>query len=45
VFLSQIPKISTAAYTEELFGIEYLYSEMGSNLTLRVNIDIEIEED
>lgn len=36
--------ISTAAYTEELFGIEYIYSEMGSNLTLRVNIDIEIEE-
>jgi hypothetical protein len=33
-----------AAYTGELFGIEYLYSEMGSNLTLGVNIDIEIEE-
>lgn len=33
-----------AAYTRELFGIEYLYSEMGSNLTLGVNIDIEIEE-
>ncbi len=32
-----------AAYTGELFGIEYLYSEMGSNLTLGVNIDIEIE--
>ena len=33
-----------AAYTGELFGIEYLYSEIGSNLTLGSDIDTEIEE-
>jgi hypothetical protein len=32
-----------AAYTGELFGIEYLYSEIGSNVTLGSNIAIEIE--
>lgn len=33
-----------AAYTGELFGIEYLYLEIGSNVTLGYNIDLEIEE-
>lgn len=33
-----------AAYTGELFGIEYLYSEIGLNVTLGANIDLEIEE-
>ena len=33
-----------AAYTGELFRIENLYSEMGSNLTMGSNIDTEIEE-
>jgi hypothetical protein len=33
-----------AAYTGELFRIEYLYSEIESNLTLGSDIDTEIEE-
>jgi hypothetical protein len=33
-----------AAYTGKLFGIEYLYLEIGSNVTLGYNIDLEIEE-
>lgn len=32
------------AYTGKLFGMEYLYSEIGSNVTLGSNIDLEIEE-
>lgn len=33
-----------AAYTGELFGIDYLYSEIKSSVTLGSNIEIEIEE-